>query len=229
MRKGKSEAIILRKSGQSYNQISKALKVPKSTLHYWLKTIKLSELARKKILERVYKKSIISLIRRNKQQTVIAKNKAESIRNESKKQVPKLINNKLFLSGVSLYWAEGYKKGAEGSKWKSVDFTNSNPDMIKLMMRFFREICKIEDKNIKIQLLTHKNINQEKAVKFWSKITNLPKSQFIKSCTSISKHSKGKRNINTLAHGTVHVRINNVREFFKIIGWIDGLKNYFIN
>jgi len=27
-----------------------------------------------------------------------------------------------------------------------------------------------------------------------------------------------------LTHGTVHIRINNVKLFFRIIGWIDGLK-----
>ena len=30
-----------------------------------------------------------------------------------------------------------------------------------------------------------------------------------------------------LTHGTLHIRINDVSFFYKMIGWIDGLKGYF--
>ena len=133
MRKDKNLAIDLRIRGNSYSQISKKLKVPKSTLSGWLKDIKLSSKAQSKISARVYKKSIEGLIKRNKNQTFLARERAKIIRYESQQEVANLIKNPLFVSGVSLYWAEGYKKGAEGSKWKSVDFANSDPEMIKLI------------------------------------------------------------------------------------------------
>lgn len=224
MRKDKAVAIKLRKEGKSYNQIGEALKIPKSTLSYWFSDLKISEKAQEKILERVHKLSIEGLIKRNKNQTILARERASKIRKEAKKESFKLMKNNLFLVGISLYWAEGYKKGASGSKWKSIDFANSDPEMIKVIMNFFRKFLGIKDKKIKIQLIAHQNINIKKATIFWSNLTSIPKEQFIKTYVGVSKSSKGKRNSNSLTHGTVHIRINDVKLFFRLIGWIDGLK-----
>jgi len=225
MRKDKAKAIALRGEGFSYNEISGKLKIPKSTLHYWLSGIEISEKAKARIASRVYAGSIEGLIKRNKNQTALAKKRAEEILNSSKKEVSNLISNKLFLTGISLYWAEGYKKGAYGSKWKAVDFANSDPELIKIMVKFFRNICRVKNEKIKVQLIAHKNIDINKAVHYWSDLINVPKNQFIKTCCSINKSSKNKRNRNSLTHGTVHIRINDVKLFFRIIGWIEGLKD----
>lgn len=228
MRHDKKIAINLRKTGQSYLQISQALQVPKSTLSYWLKNIKISERAQEKISKRAYFKSVEALIKRNKNQTVVADLKAQIILKESAAEVKKLVNDKLFVAGVSLYWAEGYKKGAYGSKYKSVDFTNSDPEMIKIMMKFFRKFCKINKNKFKLLLMVHPNINVDKTISFWSNITKLPRSQFTKTQTAISKSSKFIRPINSLQHGTIHIRIYDVAIFYKIIGWVNGLKNSLI-
>ena len=225
MRHDKKIAINLRKAGQSYLQISQAIGAPKSTLSYWLKNIKISKQAQEKISKRAYAKSVDALIKRNKNQTVIADLKAQDILKKSAAEAKKLINNKLFVAGVSLYWAEGYKKGAYGSKYKSVDFTNSDPEMIKVMMNFFRKFCKLKENKFKLLLMAHSNMNIEKSILFWSDITKLPISQFTKTQTAISKSSKFKRSINSLLPGTIHIRIYDVAMFYKIIGWINGLKS----
>ena len=224
MRKDKLQTIALRKQGLSYNEINEKLKIPKSTLSCWLSRVKISQKAKERLSARVHKGSIAGLLKRNKNQTILAKQRADEIRRLAKIETSRLLGNKLFLTGTALYWAEGYKKGAQGSKWKAVDFANSDPDLIKIMMKFFRKVCKVENSKIKIQLIAHKNIDIEKALRFWSDLTKIPENQFIKTCCSISIYSKGKRNKNSLTHGTVHIRINDVKLFFRIIGWIDGLK-----
>ena len=224
MRQDKSVAIKLRKAGNSYNQISKKLDIPKSTLSYWLSDLKISTEAKSKISARSNATSTAALIKRNKMQTVLAKERSADIRKAAKKESYELMSSPLFLTGISLYWAEGYKKGAEGSKWKSVDFANSDPEMIEVIMKFFRKFLVQDDSKIKVQIMVHKNIDIDKAVRFWSKLTKLAKGQFIKSSIAISKASKNKRNPNSLTYGTVHIRINDVKLFFRIIGWIDGLK-----
>lgn len=226
MRKDKQKSIDLRKKGYSYNQISKNLKIPKSTLSCWLKDLKISDKARSKIAERVYKKSIAALIKRNKAQTFLAKERADFIKKKAEKDAKNLLKDPLFIAGISLYWAEGYKKGDKGSKYKSVDFTNSDSEMIVMIMKFFRKFYKVNDDKIKIQLMAHSNVNIEKAVKFWMKITGLKKTNFIKTIIIISSASKRKRDINSLINGTIHLRIYDVKLFFKTIGWINGLKKY---
>ncbi|HCP08633.1 MAG TPA: hypothetical protein DIT25_02445 [Candidatus Moranbacteria bacterium] len=224
MREDKEKATSLRKKGFSYNQIRQKLGIPKSTLSYWLRDLHISEKSRGKILARAHRLSIEGLMRRNKNQTKLANERATAIRKEAKGECLKLMEDRLFMIGLSLYWAEGYKKGANGSKWKSISFANSDPAMIRIMMKFFRKFLGITDSKIKIQLIAHKNINIDEAVIFWSDLTKISKEQFIKSFNGVNKSSKGKRNPNSLTHGTVHIRINDVKLFFRLIGWIDGLK-----
>ncbi len=224
MRKDKNIAIKLRKQGNSYNQINKKLGISKSTLSYWLADLKISAGALGKIQKRVNEGSMRGLIKRNINQTFLAEKRAREIRILASKEVGHLVKNPLFLIGISLYWAEGYKKGAYGSKWKAVDFANSDPELVRIILKFFKSVCRVENRKIKVQVIAHRNVDIDKAVSYWSGLTKIPRSQFIKTCCSISKSSKNKRNPNSLTHGTVHIRINDVKLFFRIIGWIDGLK-----
>lgn len=226
MKEKKEKAISLRKKGNSYLQISKELNVSKSTLSYWLKDVEISRAAREAINNRAYRKSREALIKRNKQQTVLAAQRAKKIREEARNEVRGLMqNNPLFLSGISLYWAEGYKKGAEGSKWKSVDFANSDPMMISVIMKFFRKDCKITEEKFRAQLIAHNNVNINDAVEYWASITGIRKEKFVKTSLPVKRVSKNSRKRQNLTYGTLHIRINDVGFFYRIIGWIDGLKD----
>lgn len=227
MRSEKNSAIKLRKSGESYNQISKALKVPKSTLSCWLKDIVISKEAQEKIQARVNSTSIAKLIERNKNQTKLAQERHSKIYELAKEESKKMLSDSLFLVGLSLYWGEGYKQGAYGSKWKSIDFANSDPDMISMMVLFFTKFLNLKRSDIKIQIMLHDPKDTDKAVIFWHQLTKIPKNNFIKTCHSISSASSNKQN-RKLEHGTIHLRINDVERFFRLIGWIDGLKQKFL-
>lgn len=225
MRLDKEAAIKLRKLGKSYNQINSLLKIPKSTLSIWLKNIKLSKKAQIKIQSRT-NVAISKLIARNKQKTFIAKEKHDKMYELGMKESGKLLKDSLFLLGVSLYWAEGYKRGATGSKWKSIDFTNSDPQMIEIMVLFFIKFLHLKKSDIKIQIMIHNKKDIDKSINFWHNLTGIPKTNFIKTCLSLSSASLQKRG-NRLQYGTIHLRINNVNYFFRLIGWIDSLKKKF--
>ncbi len=226
MRTDKEAIIKLRKQGKSYNQISAALKVPKSTLSTWLKDIPLSKQAQEKIQARTNAGAVAKLIERNKQQTIISQGRHQMIREEAKNESKKLLSDPLFLTGVSLYWAEGYKQGAYGSKWKSIDFANSDPMMVQLMIKFFIKFLGLKRTEIRIQIMLHNPADTIKTVDFWHNLTGIPKNNFIKTCHAVSRASLQKIN-KKLEYGTVHIRINDVSHFFRIIGWIDGLQEKF--
>ena len=213
MKQKKKLAIQLRKDGNSYSQITKEIGVVKSTLSYWLKDIEISEKAKKKISERSYERSTLKLIQRNKRQTILAKERVEEIKLIGENEFKIFAKDDLFIIGVSLYWAEGYKKGAYGSKWKVVDFVNSDEEMIILMMKFFRKYFKEYEEKFKIQIIVHPNVNIDKAVIRWSEVTGLTKDKFIKTCAKLNKSSKGIRNKKSLPFGTAHIRIYNVKCF----------------
>lgn len=219
----KQKAIQLRKQGKSYLQIHEAIHVSKSTLSLWLRNIKLSQELTQKIYSRGKQKSIEALVKRNKEQTKIAQGKALSIRNKFAKDIKDISKRELFYLGLALYLGEGYKRGSDGAAWKCVDIANSDPDVIRLMMRFFRECCHVEEKSFRIYLSLHDRKSEEFAILYWIQQTGLKKDNFIKTSFAQSISSKYKYS-RRLVYGTVHIRIYNTDLFHQIIGWIDGIR-----
>jgi len=219
MRKDKEKAILLRKQGKSYNEITKILDVPKSTLSLWLKNVKMPINIERKFWNKTRKKWAQNITRFNKQRAVFAKKKAKQIQDLASKDIVKISKRELFLVGVALYWAEGHKK----SRWQ-LDFSNSDPAMIQLMMRFFREIYKVKEDKFFATAQIHLNVTSQKAVNYWSRITKIPKKQFLKTYTRITPTSKRKRAFNSLPYGTLRVSVSDVEMVNKMKGWISGLE-----
>ena len=76
----------------------------------------------------------------------------------------------LKLIGTALYWAEGYKTNLA----RDVEFVNSDPLMIKLIMRWFREVCNVSENKFKLRIQIHEVSNIEEGIKFWSLNTGIP-------------------------------------------------------
>ena len=135
------------------------------------------------------------------------------------KDIGSLSKRDLKLIGIALYWAEGYKTDLA----RDVEVVNSDPLMIKLMMKWFREICDVPEDKFKIRIQIHNASNVEDGIRFWSRITGVPSDQFTKSYIKISPSSTGKSG-NRHPYGVCHVRIANTDLLAKIKGWVKGLK-----
>ncbi|MBI3334894.1 MAG: helix-turn-helix domain-containing protein [Candidatus Portnoybacteria bacterium] len=227
MRKDKVQALKLRLSGKSYNEISRLLGIPKGTLSYWFSRLELSEKAQNRIKKRVFEGSLRGLLKRNRNQTHLAIQRRRRIRLEAKQEIGLLTITELKLVGVALYWAEGYKRvqirnGREVTH-HPVALTNSDPRLIGIFMRFLREACQVSDDNIRADIRIYEHMNEKELVSFWQKITKLPIENFSKFYYGVSKSSLGKRPFNRLPYGTVQIRVNNTNLFHRIMGWLEGL------
>lgn len=211
--------IDLLDKGKSYEEICKELKISKSTINYWfIKTDK-------KFQKEIKKKRIINWRKRN---AVVQKERKEKLISEEKKiqegyakEIKNISPIELLILGASLYWAEGTKK----DRWH-LQFSNSDPQMTKIMMRFFREICHVPEKKFYMQLILHQNVVENVSRLFWSKTTGVPEKQFKKACFSKSIRSKNIRNKNTLPFGTLQIRILDKKIVHRVYGYINGLKNF---
>ena len=227
MRKDRNKALKLRLSGKSYTEISRTLKVPKSTLSNWLTGTELSETAKNRIKNRIYAGTLKGLIKRNKRQTHLAVQRARKIRTEASREITSPNSKELKLIGIALYWAEGYKRpvvrnGKERTN-HPVSLINSDPKIISLFLKFLREICEVPEKKITANIRSYEHLKEETIIKFWQEDTKLPKDNFDKIYYGISKSSKGKKPFNRLPYGTISIRINDTNLFHKIMGWIEGL------
>ena len=140
----------------------------------------------------------------------------EAIRARARAEVVELQNDRLWLAGVMLYWAEGDKKDHVG-------LSNSDPQLVRLMMKWFREICHVPETKFRAYLHLHSGQNDQPMKSFWSNVTGLPVSQFGKSY--VKKEGTGHRK-NVLYDGTIKINICNRNLLHTIHGWIEGYSQF---
>ena len=115
----------------------------------------------------------------------------------------------LKLTGLILYWGEGYKT----AKSSGVDFANSDPDMIALFVKFLRVIYRVDENRFRVLLYCYENQNTQSLIKFWSKLTGIPKKQFSKPYVRKDFREDGRK----MKYGMIHVRYADKKLFLSIM------------
>lgn len=163
----KQKAIRLRKSGYTYNEISKKLLIAKSSLSLWLKDLPLTE------KEKSYLKSRRdSNITKGRIRAASAnrENRLERERvyvEDAKRVFNENERHSLFLVGVALYWAEGSKRD------DSCSFMNSDPQMLRVFIKWLG-LFKIKTTDLDCSLHIHKHYAHEHCENFWSEYLLVP-------------------------------------------------------
>ncbi len=207
----KTQATQLRREGQSYSEIRKMLNVSKSTLSDWLRDVELSEIQK----SRLNRLQATAYLGAKKKIQTCAKRHSD-IREKAEKKVVGLVKDPFFVAGLMLYWAEG-SKGIG-----LVQFSNSDPAMIKIMMRWFRKFCAVPEDKFRIGLFIHSLHTKEDYQLFWQKITGVPLSQFHRPYIKPTIFSNRK---NKLYEGTCKIVIHSRDLLSRIIGWKNGACN----
>lgn len=224
----RNKALKLRVKGASYTEISKELRVAKSTLSLWLRDVVLSKKAQKRLQGRVSQGLQNGLIKRNKNQTHLAQKRAREIRARAQKTIRPLSQERLLLIGVALYWAEGYKRPAvrngKERTWHPISFVNADPEMITVFISFLRKILHVDVDDIRAVMRLYPHINESKAQEFWMSASGLPKHCFRKSTFLVSRASQGKKPYNRLPYGTLQINVYNTEKFHYLMGLIEGVK-----
>jgi len=215
--KQRIKAINLRKAGKSYSEIRKKIKVSKGTLSLWLGNVKLTSDQKKRLYVTLRQKNAYRLAKINQNKRI---KKSKKIISEAKQETRSLFKNCLFVPGLMLYWAEGDKSDIR----EEVKFSNSDPMLIKFMMRWFRKLCKVPEDKFRIALHIHKLHCRKDIENYWSKITNVSIRQFHK--TQIKPTSLRHRK-NRLYQGTCAIRISDKDLFRRIKGWKIGFIDKF--
>ena len=216
--KEKNLAIILRKEGVSMGEIARKLNVAKSSISSWVGKIQLTKEQRQVLSQKGHTKEAIENRRTARLKNESAKR--QIIIDGARANINKISNRELWLIGVMLYWAEGRKVGRG-----TVQFSNSDPEMIKIMMAFFRRICNVPAEKFRGNIHIHPHLDYKEAEKYWSNISGIPLSQFYKTYRKMNVASKHKRD--NIPLGTFDIYICSTELFLKIFGWVQGVfKSY---
>jgi predicted transcriptional regulator len=216
----KEKARVLRKKGYSINQIVKEAHLTKSSVSLWVRDIVLTKTQKKKISERG--RSVESIEKRRINRLFNENRKRQLVIYEAKKDFTNISLEQLKLIGIILYLGEGGKTSRG-----MVRLANSDPSVIKIMMRFFREICKVPEDKFHASIHTFAHANIEKTEKYWSKISGISRNQFFKTYIKPSSASLQKRN--TLPFGTFDIYVCDTKLFLTIMGWIEKVKELTVN
>jgi len=117
--------------------------------------------------------------------------------------------------GTMLYWAEG------GKTQRMVRFSNGDPEMIKIMMAFFRRVCNVPEEKFRGYIHIHPHLEHTSAETYWSSITGIPLSQFFKTYRKPNKSSQNKKD--SLPNGVLDIYVLDTSLFLKITGWARGV------
>lgn len=126
-------------------------------------------------------------------------------------------------AGALLYVCEGTKLRKD-PRYKNtyiyaIEFTNSDPKIVSLFLRFMVSVLKIDKERIKAQLFIYPDLNQKKVMKAWSVHTGLPLAQFQKIIMLKAKISKFKPN----PLGTLKIRFSGKKEFLRLQEIIEAM------
>lgn len=194
--KTKEKAIILRKQGSSLREISETLKISKSTASLWLRDLKLSSLALKKLEEK----------KTNGRKKGNDRQKEKSLQKE--KDICALAIRYLDATSFSKEQAKGLCAllyGCEGAKNDTrAAFINSDPDLIRFFLVLFRRAFSVDEKKFRVQMHLHEYHDEKRQLKFWAGVTGISEEQFSKAF----RKKNGKKNIREGYQGCISVRYN---------------------
>ena len=134
----------------------------------------------------------------------------------------------MWLIGTALYWAEGSKQ-KEYQPGSGVKFSNSDPKMVALFLRYVRETLRIQPERIDIEINIHEDSKNsvEAAREHWARATGFPKEKFKKVYFKKNKRKNYRKNTGDLYYGLVRVNITASSALNRqITGWIRGISKY---
>lgn len=171
----KQKALELRRRGYSYQDILAEVAVAKSSLSLWLNDLPLTA-EEKHVLKRRKDANVsrgkIRAAATNRMRRVV---RDGFLLRDAKDAFKHYSVEPFFHIGISLYWAEGSKRGS------SFMFTNSDPSMMELMVKWIERYLGIQRERIRARLYTHKPFAHDNAEKFWSETTGIPIENFGKT------------------------------------------------
>ncbi|MCX6787312.1 MAG: hypothetical protein NTY93_02180, partial [Candidatus Kaiserbacteria bacterium] len=188
--------------------------VTKSSVSLWTKDIQLTSKQRQKLSE--HGRSVESVERRRFARLTNERARRRVYFENAVSEIEDVSKSNLFFLGTALYWGEGSK-----TQRGTVDFTNADPRSIQIMMKFFKEVCNVPNLKFRGHVILHPHLDSKKAERYWSRISNIPLTQFHKTSMQHNKASQNKKD--SLPFGTFSIGIYDTVLYLQIMGWMEGI------
>jgi transcriptional regulator with XRE-family HTH domain len=207
---------IRREEGASINEIARRTGAAKSSISRWVRDIELTDEQRDTLrvaayLGHVKGRTMHAQLRREARKMAQEDGRMRAEQGDS-----------FFAAGCMLYWAEGSKER------NRVEFTNSDPEMVRFFVRFLKTYWNLRDDEIRVtcNLFADHLERQRDIEQFWLDVAELPRESLRRSTVNVySKYSKKKRQ-NRLPYGTCRISVTRTRVVQAIYGAIQELGGF---
>lgn len=218
--KAKNEqALSLRASGKSIKYIAKEVNISTSTASLWCRKVELTSEQKAFLSLKGQNHDLLRSYALKRHEEKVKRN--EIIFNKSFGDIKELNKNEFFIAGLALYWAEGFKSKTE----QTIGFCNSDPAMIKFMIKWFKEFFNLT--NTAFILRVEFNSAHKERVgeieNYWSEVANIPLSQFNKPYLQKALHKRTYVNKSSY-FGLLRIRLRKSSSSLVMMrGWLKGL------
>lgn len=210
----KNKAIALRRQGVALGQIARTLGVSKASVSVWVREIVMTSEQQQTLLSNSH--SRVAIEKRRQSRMDRHKTERAEVADEAWQEAHKLIHNPLWVTAVALYWGEG------GKTQRTTRIANSDPAVISLMARFFKQVCGVPVAKMRGHVHAFAGSEILAIEEYWAKVSGIPRQQFFKSYLKNSVAGLGKRR--TLPNGTFQMYVHDTKLFLKMMAWIEYLK-----
>lgn len=157
--------------------------------------------------------------------SVIVLDKAKKLLAQGVSEIKNISKKDLFVAGVALYWAEGFKHKDESG----LGLATSDPEMARFYVNWLRQILGVSIEDLKFRVTA--NISHKERIvrieEFWSDYLKISRNQFTKPFFQNSQWKKTYSNRNKY-FGVIRIHVRkSLDRLRKMRGWIKGLKQGF--
>lgn len=201
----------LRRLGLTHGEIRDLIPVPKSTLSYWCRGIRLSPEQIEAIRDRSSPGSRIGIPVDTQWRRHL---EIEQIQDDARAFAERHADDAFFVAGVALYWGEGAKTNSD------LSLANADPRALRLFIDWVRAF---HDRSAEfvLKINLHTDNDEPAARAYWAEATGLANADFYR--TFVKPDGTGHRK-NHLPHGVCQVRVRRCADHWhRTMAWVDAL------
>jgi transposase len=210
-----AKARRLRERGLGYNQIAAELGVSKSSVSLWVRDLPRPErLSYEECCRRVAR----GVRRYWAAERSVREAQREAARATAAAEIGALTQRELLIAGAVAYWCEG-TKNKPYYRHDRVTFTNSDPALIMLFLRFLDAVG-IDRNMITYRVYIHETADVAGAERFWLKETGADPAQFRRTVLKRHRPRTIRKNVGTDYRGCLRVDVRQSMDLYRRIeGW----------
>jgi transcriptional regulator with XRE-family HTH domain len=211
----RASARELRTQGMDYEEIAEALGISKGSVSLWVRDLPTPA---RLSYEECRKRSAEGVSRYWAAERPVREARRAAAREAAAAQIGELTDRELLIAGSIAYWCEGAKSKPH-RRDDRVIFTNSDPALIRLFLRFL-DATGTPRTDLVFRVFIHENADVESAQQFWLEVTGAAVDQFL---TPTLKHHNPKtvrKNVGENYHGCLRIDVRRSADLYhRIEGW----------